>query len=100
MVERGDRPRGGGQCGHGADWRGHFTAQGLAGLADRSRSGRPAWFTPVQVARVKAIALTDDIDGGRGRLVVVTDSLQSDKVAAARATRSSAASLRPAIDQR
>jgi transposase len=37
-------------------WRGRFAAQGLAGLADRARSGRPARFTPVQVAQVKALA--------------------------------------------
>ena len=37
-------------------WRGRFTAQGLAGLADRKRPGRPARFTPVQVAEVKALA--------------------------------------------
>jgi transposase len=37
-------------------WRGRFAAQGLAGLADRARSGRPARFTPLQVAQVKALA--------------------------------------------
>ncbi|WP_433271863.1 IS630 family transposase [Actinosynnema sp. CS-041913] len=37
-------------------WRGRFAAQGLAGLADRARSGRPTRFTPVQVAQVKALA--------------------------------------------
>jgi transposase len=37
-------------------WRGRFAAQGLAGLADRARSGRPARFSPVQVAQVKALA--------------------------------------------
>jgi transposase len=37
-------------------WRGRFAAQGLAGLADRARSGRPARFRPVQVAQVKALA--------------------------------------------
>lgn len=37
-------------------WRGRFAAQGLAGLADRARCGRPARFTPVQVAQVKALA--------------------------------------------
>ena len=37
-------------------WRGRFAVQGLAGLADRARSGRPARFTPVQVAQVKALA--------------------------------------------
>lgn len=37
-------------------WRGRFAAQGLAGLTDRPRSGRPARFTPVQVAQVKSLA--------------------------------------------
>jgi transposase len=37
-------------------WRGRFAVQGLAGLADRARSGRPALFTAVQVAQVKALA--------------------------------------------
>ena len=37
-------------------WRGRFTAGGLAALADRKRSGRPARFTPVQAAEVKALA--------------------------------------------
>ena len=37
-------------------WRGRFAAEGLDGLADRARSGRPPTFTPVQVAEVKALA--------------------------------------------
>jgi transposase len=37
-------------------WRRRFASQGLAGLADRARSGRPARFTPVQVAQVKSLA--------------------------------------------
>jgi transposase len=37
-------------------WRGRFADQGLAGLVDRPRSGRPPQFTPVQVAEVKALA--------------------------------------------
>jgi transposase len=37
-------------------WRGRYADQGLAGLADRRRSGRPPRFTPVQVAEVKALA--------------------------------------------
>ena len=36
--------------------RGRYAGDGLAGLADRSRSGRPPKFTPVQVAEVKALA--------------------------------------------
>ncbi|MEU4295698.1 IS630 family transposase [Kribbella sp. NPDC026596] len=37
-------------------WRGRFAADGLDGLADRKRSGRPPAFTPIQVAEVKALA--------------------------------------------
>jgi transposase len=37
-------------------WRGRFAAQGLAGLRDRARSGRPVRFSPVQVAQVKSLA--------------------------------------------
>ncbi|MFJ2397259.1 helix-turn-helix domain-containing protein [Streptomyces sp. NPDC087843] len=37
-------------------WRGRFADGGLPTLADRKRSGRPARFTPVQVAEAKALA--------------------------------------------
>ncbi|MDQ1304943.1 MAG: hypothetical protein QG671_771 [Actinomycetota bacterium] len=37
-------------------WRGRYADDGLAGLKDRQRSGRPARFSPVQVAEVKALA--------------------------------------------
>jgi transposase len=37
-------------------WRGRFADGGLSALADRKRSGRPAHFTPVQVAEAKALA--------------------------------------------
>ncbi|WP_336319948.1 IS630 family transposase [Streptomyces lavendofoliae] len=37
-------------------WRGRFADGGLPALADRRRSGRPARFTPVQVAEAKALA--------------------------------------------
>ncbi|MEU9126139.1 IS630 family transposase [Streptomyces sp. NPDC048506] len=37
-------------------WRGRFAEQGLAGLADRKRSGRPCAFTALQAARAKALA--------------------------------------------
>jgi transposase len=37
-------------------WRGRYAQDGLPGLADRPRSGRPPRFTPVQVAQVKALA--------------------------------------------
>jgi transposase len=37
-------------------WRGRFAAEGLAGLVDRPRSGRPPRFSSVQVAQVKSLA--------------------------------------------
>jgi transposase len=37
-------------------WRGRFATDGMDGLADRPRAGRPPHFTPVQVAEVKALA--------------------------------------------
>ncbi len=39
-------------------WRKRFHAEGVAGLVDRSRSGRPRVFTATQVAQVKALACT------------------------------------------
>jgi transposase len=40
-------------------WLGRFNAQGLSGLDDHPRSGRPPTYTPEQVATVIATALTD-----------------------------------------
>jgi transposase len=37
-------------------WRSRYADEGLPGLADRRRTGRPPQFTPVQVAEVKAMA--------------------------------------------
>ena len=37
-------------------WRGRYADEGLPGLTDRPRPGRPPRFTPVQVAEVKAVA--------------------------------------------
>jgi len=45
-------------------WRRRFYRHGLDGLKDRPRSGRPARFTPVQVAQVKALACTPPADTG------------------------------------
>jgi len=45
-------------------WRGRFAREGMAGLADRRRSGRPARFRAVQVAEVKALACTRPADVG------------------------------------
>ncbi|WP_241267490.1 hypothetical protein [Streptomyces scabichelini] len=49
-----------GRFAHGGLWRGRaigrFAHGGLPALADRERSGRPARFTPVQIAATKAPA--------------------------------------------
>lgn len=45
-------------------WRGRFAAEGLAGLVDRPRSGRPSRFTAIQVAQVKALACQLPADTG------------------------------------
>lgn len=37
-------------------WRNRYADQGMAGLTDRPRSGRPPRFTPTQTAEVKALA--------------------------------------------
>jgi transposase len=37
-------------------WRGRFAAEGIHGLGDRKRRGRPSRFTAVQQAQVKALA--------------------------------------------
>ncbi len=37
-------------------WRGRFAADGIEGLKDRTRSGRPPRFSPLQRAQVKAMA--------------------------------------------
>ena len=41
------------------EWIKRFNTQGLAGLADQPRAGRPPTYTPEQVATVIASALTD-----------------------------------------
>ena len=45
-------------------WRGRFADHGLDGLADRNRSGRPASYTPVQVAEAKALACRLPVETG------------------------------------
>ncbi len=40
-------------------WIKRFNAEGLAGLEDRPRAGRPPTYAPEQVAQVSATALTD-----------------------------------------
>ncbi|WP_414638899.1 helix-turn-helix domain-containing protein [Actinophytocola sp.] len=60
-------------------WRGRFAAEGLAGLVDRPRSGRPSRFSAVQVAQVKALTcqLPADAWGAPGTVVVPGTGLRS-----------------------
>lgn len=46
-------------------WLKRFNAEGLAGLEDRPRGGRPATYTPEQVGEVIAAALTHPKDLGQ-----------------------------------
>jgi transposase len=45
-------------------WRGRFAAEGMHGLGDRKRSGRPPRFTAVQQSQVKALACELPATGG------------------------------------
>ncbi|TVZ84838.1 IS630 family transposase [Streptomyces sp. BK340] len=45
-------------------WRGRFAEQGLAGLTDRHRPGRPSTFTALQTAQVKALACQIPVETG------------------------------------
>jgi transposase len=40
-------------------WRRRFAAEGMEGLADRPRTGRPHIFTAVQTAAITALAVDD-----------------------------------------
>jgi len=40
-------------------WLQRFNGSGLAGLAEKSRAGRPARYTPEQVSEVIAVSLTN-----------------------------------------
>ena len=49
-------------------WRGRFAGQRLPALCDRKRSGRPASFTPLQSAQVKALAAKVEAECGSAGL--------------------------------
>jgi transposase len=64
LLHAGERvPAVAGRLGVGADvvrgWLKRFNAEGLDGLKDRPRSGRPATYTPEQVGEVIAVSLTN-----------------------------------------
>jgi transposase len=45
-------------------WRARFWHKGIGGLADAPRSGRPATYTPAEVAKAKALACSLPADHG------------------------------------
>lgn len=45
-------------------WRDRFAEQGLPGLQDRKRPGRPPAFTPLQMAEIKALACRLPVESG------------------------------------
>jgi transposase len=51
-------------------WRGRFAEEGMSGLADRRRCGRPPSFTALQSAQVKALACQLPAKTGTGPDVV------------------------------
>jgi transposase len=58
-------------------WRKRFNRQGLAGLQERPRPGRPAQYTPEQVSTVIATSLTDPRDLGLPFASWTLDRLQA-----------------------
>lgn len=58
-------------------WIQRFNAAGLAGLADRPRSGSPTTYSPEQVAEVIATALTDPTTLGLAYGAWTLDRLQT-----------------------
>jgi len=76
-------------------WRSRFVAQGLPGLEDRSRSGRPRRFTPVEVAEVKALACTPPAESD-----VPLSRWSSSELAAEATARGTVEAISPATIRR
>jgi hypothetical protein len=75
-------------------WRGRFAAEGLDGLVDRARSGRPPMFTPVQIAEVKALACQLPAETGAPLSVWSCPDLAREAVGAGIADALSASTVR------
>jgi hypothetical protein len=75
-------------------WRSRFAAEGLDGLVDRARSGRPPTFTPVQVAEVKALACQLPAETGAPLSVWSCPDLAREAVGAGIADALSASTVR------
>ncbi len=75
-------------------WRDRFAEGGLEALADRPRTGRPARFTPVQVAEVKALACQLPAEAGAPLSRWSCPELAREAVARAIAASLSASTVR------
>jgi transposase len=75
-------------------WRGRFATQGLAGLVDRARCGRPPRFNAVQVAQVKALACQPPREAGAPLARWSCPELAREAVAQGVAEQISAATVR------
>ncbi|MDJ0386434.1 IS630 family transposase [Streptomyces sp. G-G2] len=80
-------------------WRSRFAAQGLPGLADHKRCGRPASFTPLQVAEVKALACQLPAESGTPLARWSCPELAREVVARAIAGSVSASTVRRWLQQ-
>jgi transposase len=75
-------------------WRGRFAAEGLGGLVDRERSGRPPRFAPARVAEVKALACQPPAETGAPLSVWSCPELAREAVSAGIADALSASTVR------
>jgi transposase len=80
-------------------WRGRFAAHRLSALGDRKRSGRPAAFTPLQSAQVKALACQLPAESGTPLSHWSAPELAREVVARAIAGAISASTVRRWLSQ-
>ncbi|MCY0924588.1 helix-turn-helix domain-containing protein, partial [Streptomyces sp. H27-G5] len=80
-------------------WRGRFAAHRLSALGDRKRSGRPAAFTPLQSAQVRALACQLPAESGTPLSRWSAPELAREVVARAIAGAISASTVRRWLEQ-
>ncbi|MFE7394182.1 IS630 family transposase, partial [Streptomyces sp. NPDC057582] len=80
-------------------WRGRFAENRLPALSDRKRSGRPASFTPLQTAQVKALACQLPAESGTPLSRWSSPELAREVVARAIAGAISASTVRRWLKQ-
>ena len=80
-------------------WRGRFTKQHLAGLADHQRSGRPPTFAALQMVEVKALACRLPAETGVPLSRWSCPELAREAVARSIATFVSVSTVRRWLDQ-